>query len=282
MAETPIVSSRYVKPVEDDHRDKDADIHEDNHPITTCHPLSCVLGVLCFPITVCSCYTVQERESAVLLTYGKYAGTVKEPGIHWANLWGRDLRKISTKVISVDLPHTKVIDANGNPLLISGVLTYQFVSPKKAVLDVENANKFVYTQAQAALKQIVSRYPYESDIEGTHCLKNESANIGNEMVSILQARVNISGTKIHSFAFNEISYAPEIAAGMLKRQQAAATVAARKVIILGAVEIAHGAVQELAERGVTMDDRAKVTLVTNLLTVICSDHDAQPIVPLNQ
>jgi len=199
--ETPAVSSRYVKPAEEQERDKDADIHEDNHPVTTCHPLSCVLGVLCFPITLCSCYTIQERESAVLLTYGKYAGTVKEPGIHWANVWGRDLRKISTKVISVDLPHTKVIDANGNPLLISGVLTYQFVSPKKAVLDVENANKFVYTQAQAALKQIVSRYPYESDIEGTHCLKSESANIGNEMVSILQARVNISGTKIHSFAF---------------------------------------------------------------------------------
>jgi len=279
--ETPAVSSRYVKPV-DEERDRDADIHEDNSPVTTCHPLSCVLGVMCFPITMCSCYTVQERESAVLLTYGKYAGTVKEPGIHWANIWGRDLRKISTKVISVDLPHTKVIDANGNPLLISGVLTYQFVSPKKAVLDVENANKFVYTQAQAALKQIVSRYPYESDIEGTHCLKNESANIGNEMVAILQARVNISGTKIHSFAFNEISYAPEIASGMLKRQQAAATVAARKVIILGAVEIAHGAVQELHERGVTMDERAKITLVTNLLTVICSDHEAQPVVPLNQ
>jgi len=160
------------------------------------------------------------------------------------------------------------------------VLTYQFVHPKKAVLDVENANQFVYTQAQAALKQIVSRYPYESDHEGAHSLKGESVSIGAEMVAILQARVNISGTKIHSFAFNEISYAPEIASGMLKRQQAAATVAARKVIILGAVEIAQGAVEELQHRGLVLDDKAKVTLVTNLLTVICSDQEASPVVPL--
>jgi len=262
--------------------DKDADLHEDNHPVTNFHPLACFMGVVCFPITFCSCYQVQEREAAVLMTYGKYAGTVKEPGIHWQNIWGRDLRKISTKIISIDLPHTKVIDANGNPLLISGVLTYQFVHPKKAVLDVENANKFVYTQAQAALKQIVSRYPYESDVEGAHSLKNEAASIGQEMVAILQARVNISGTKIHSFAFNEISYAPEIASGMLKRQQAAATVAARKVIILGAVEIAHGAVTELEGRGIHMDNDARAHLVTNLLTVICSDQEAQPIVPLGK
>eukprot|EP01113_Clastostelium_recurvatum_P033369 TRINITY_DN439_c0_g1_i2.p1 TRINITY_DN439_c0_g1~~TRINITY_DN439_c0_g1_i2.p1 ORF type:complete len:275 (+),score=100.51 TRINITY_DN439_c0_g1_i2:273-1097(+) len=261
-------------------KEDDSLIHEDHAPVTTCHPLSVVLGILCCPITMCSCYTIQERESAILLTYGKYAGTVSQPGIHFANVWGRDLRKISTKVISVDLPHTKVVDKNGNPLLISGVLTYQFVNVRKALLDVENANQFVYTQAQAALKQIVSRYPYESDEHNHHSLKSESAEIGMEMVQILQSRVNISGTKIHSFAFNEISYAPEIAAGMLKRQQAAATVAARKTIILGAVEIAHGAVQELQERGISMDDKAKVALVSNLLTVICSDRDAQPIVPL--
>jgi len=266
-----------VKPIEFN----DEDLHDNNnHPITWCHPMACVLGTLFLPITIFSCYTIQEREAGVLLTYGKYAGIVSQPGIHWTNVFGRDLRKISTKVISVDLPHTKVVDKNGNPLLISGVLTYQFVNPRKAVLDVENANQFVYTQAQAALKQIVSRYPYETDEEHTHCLKSESSVIGAEMVQILQSRVNISGTKIHSFAFNEISYAPEIASGMLKRQQAAATVAARKTIILGAVEIAHGAVEELQGRGITMNDREKAVLVTNLLTVICSDKDSQPVVSL--
>jgi len=265
-----------VKPIEFN----DEELHDNlNHPTTTCHPMAVAWGLVCFPITICSCYTIQEREAAVLLTYGKYAGTVTSPGIHWTNMFGRDLRRISTKVISVDLPHTKVVDKNGNPLLISGVLTYQFVNPRKAVLDVENAKQFVYTQAQAALKQIVSRYPYETD-DHTHCLKSESSVIGDEMVQILQSRVNISGTKIHSFAFNEISYAPEIASGMLRRQQAAATVAARKTIILGAVEIAHGAVEELNGRGIVMNDREKSVLVTNLLTVICSDKDSQPVVSL--
>jgi len=248
--------------------------------ITGFHPLACFMGVICFPCTICSCYVIQERQAAVIMTYGKYSGTVAEPGIHFRNVWGRDLRKISTKVCSVDLPHTKVVDANGNPLLISGVLTYQYINPKKAVLDVENANQYVYTQAQAALKQIVSRYPYESHEEGGHCLKSESAMIGDEMVAILQERVSIAGCKVHSFAFNEISYAPEIAAGMLKRQQAAATIAARKQIILGAVEIACGAVKELEARGIPMDPSAQSHLVTNLLTVICSDRDSQPTVAL--
>jgi len=128
------------------------------------------------------------------------------------------------------------------------------------------------------LKQIVSRYPYESE-EG-HCLKTDSEIISREVVRILQDRVKIAGVLINSFTFNEISYAPEIASGMLKRQQASAILQARKLIVHGAVEIAHGAVSELQQRGIILDDAAKCKVVSNLLTVICSESNAAPVIPL--
>lgn len=258
----------------------DDDDDDDVAPNGSSHPLSLVLGCLCFPFTICcSCFTLQEREEAVILNYGKYAGVLKEPGIHCSNCWGRSILRVSTKTISIDLPNVKTADQNGNPLIVSGVLAYTIRNAKKAVLDVNNADTYVITQAQAILKQIVARYPYEAE-QGGHSLKSDGGAIGQEFVEMLQERVQLAGIKVQSFAFNEISYAPEIAAGMLKKQQAAATVHARKVIVQGAVEIASGAVGALAEKGIQLEPEHQSRLVTNVLTVMCSDRDAQPTVSL--
>jgi len=262
------------KQVEDEFEEEDLHV-----PAGSNHPLSIFLGCLCFPFTICgSFFTLQEREEAVILRYGKYAGVIKEPGIHCSNCWGRTVLRVSTKTISVDLPNVKTADANGNPLIVSGVLSYTIRNPKKAKIDVSNSTAYVITQAQATLKQIVAKYPYESD--AGHSLKSDGGAVGQEFVEILQERVRIAGVKVHSFAFNEISYAPEIAAGMLKRQQAAATVQARRVIVQGAVDIAHGAVTELAAKGIHLEAEHQSRLVTNVLTVMCSDRDAQPTVAL--
>jgi len=251
----------------------------DEAPAGNVHPLSVVMGCLCLPFTLCcSFFTIQEREEAVILNYGKYAGVLKEPGIHCSNCWGRTILRVSTKTLSVDLPNIKTADLNGNPLLVSGVLAYKIRNSKKALLEVNNAETFVFTQAQAILKQIVARYPYEN--EGGHSLKSDGGAVGQEFVELLQEKVLLAGVKIQSFAFNEISYAPEIASGMLKKQQAAATVQARKVIVQGAVDIATGAVVELAAKGVHLEQEHQSRLVTNVLTVMCSDRDAQPTVAL--
>jgi len=251
----------------------------DEAPAGFSHPLSMIMGCLCLPFTLCcSCFTLQEREEAVILNFGKYAGVLKAPGIHFSNCWGRTILRISTKTLSVDLPNIKTADLNGNPLIVSGVLAYKIRNSKKALLDVNNVETYVFTQAQAILKQIVARYAYEND--GGHSLKSDGGAVGQEFVELLQEKVQIAGVKIQSFAFNEISYAPEIAAGMLKRQQAAATVQARKVIVQGAVEIATGAVAELAAKGVHLEQEHQSRLVTNVLTVMCSDRDAQPTVAL--
>jgi regulator of protease activity HflC (stomatin/prohibitin superfamily) len=256
------------------------DADEDNVAPHSCGLLSCCLGTLCFGMGIFSCFTVSPKEEVVLLDYGKYNGTVKEPGVHFVCNFGRTMHKISTKVKSIMIPETKTIDRNGNPLIINGILAYQIRNSKRAALDVEYADEFVRTQGLAALKQIVARYPYEADDHVEHCLKTAADVISHEMVAVLQGRVQVAGVQVLSFTFNEISYAPEIAAGMLKRQQAQAVLAARKVIVRGAVDIAQSAVHELEQQGIGMDDKAKARVVSNLLTVICSESATAPVLPL--
>jgi len=245
-------------------------------------PMSYVLGCLCLPFTLCcSLYCVQEREEVVVLNFGRYVGTDKEPGVHFRNCCGRDLKRIATAKIAAHLPNTKVVDKNGNPLIVSGVIVYYFVNTQRAALDVVQAQQFVYDQAQVVMKQIVSKYPYEADDEQQEIfsLKTEASEIGVEYVRTLQKVVNVAGAKILSFQFNELSYAPEIAMGMLKKQLATALVSARQTIVNGAVDIAHGAITHLEKRGVTMQPEEKTRLVSNLLLVICSDADSQGSVP---
>jgi len=244
-------------------------------------PLAIACGAAFFPLTALfSWFTVQEQEEVVILNYGKYSETVATPGCHFHNFCGRDLRRVSKRKISVDLPTTKVVDRNGNPLLISGIVVYHFVNSKRCAIDIENAPHFVTNQAQAVMKQIVSQYPYENlrEEERGATLKNEAAEIGAKFVKLLQTKVKIAGAKILTFSFNEMSYAPEIAQGMLKRQQALATVSARKTIVEGVVDIAHGAIQKLEARGIVMSDAEKTKIATNLLTVMCAEHDVSPTI----
>jgi len=244
-----------------------------------CGPMNLFLGLPLCPCAIFSCFQVAPREVAVLLEFGKYTGTIKEAGCHYVCCIGRTVTKVSTKVKSIMIPETKTIDLNGNPLVINGILSYQIKNSKKAALDVSQVDEFVRTQGLAALKQVVCRYPYEA--EDGHCLKKASDIIGQEVVHLLQNRVTLAGVQVLTFTFNEISYAPEIASNMLRRQQAQAILAARKTIVTGAVEIAQGAVHALEAQGVTMDDKSRAKIVGNLLTVICSESSTQPVLPVN-
>jgi len=269
-----------IKDMKLEDEDEEYDGSQDRQAAST-SPISLVCGVIFFPATLlCSWFTVQEQEEVVVLNFGKYNGTVTDPGCHFANCFGRDLRRVSKRKISVDLPVTKVVDKNGNPLLISGIVVYHYVDTKKSVLDVENAHHFITNQAQAVMKQIVSQYPYENLLEDEHgaCLKTEASEIGQTFVKSLQGKVKIAVAKVLSFQFNEMSYAPEIAQGMLKKQQALATVSARKTIVDGVVDIAYGAIQKLELKGIKMSNEDKTKIATNLLTVMCAEHDVQPTI----
>eukprot|EP01134_Creolimax_fragrantissima_P008538 CFRG8538T1 len=240
--------------------------------------VSNVLGIACFPITLLtSCFTLDTMSEAVVLNYGTYTGTIKEPGCHMVNIWGREIRVILTSQKSVDIPNMKVIDGNGNPIVVSAILTYRFVDSKRALLNVQYPTEFVMTQASAILKQVVSQFPYESEGDEPS-LKNESQHIGDLMRDALQARVEPAGAVIQSMQLNELNYAPEVANAMLKKQQAKAMIAAREHIVQGSVSISQEAVSRLEAGGLVMTAAEKVRLVTNLLTVTCSDSDAVPTI----
>jgi len=162
---------------------------------------------------------------------------------------------------------------------VSAILSYQVVNAKRALLNVENVATFVLTQAEAAVKQGLSRFPYEST-DGSPCLKKEASHIGQQLCFVLQEKVTQAGVLVHSLQLSNISYAPEIAASMLKRQQATAMVEARNTIVEGAVDIACHAVEKLEARGINMDSEEKVRLVSNLLTVICSESETHTTLPL--
>jgi len=255
------------------------------------HPsfMSYFLGCLCCPITFLgSWYTVQQNEEVVILNFGKYIEVVNDPGLHFSNLCGRELIPISKAKQSTELPVTKVIDKNGNPVMISGIVFYHFKNSKKAALDVLDPQNFVKDQATAVMKQIVSQYPYENmhdndddsdqDVVSPElpCLKNDTQAVSEALVSELQKRVQAAGVIVDNFKLNEVSYAPEVSASLLKRQQAEAIVAARTTLVDGAVKIASRTVNRLDRMGVTMISSDKTKLVSNLLTVICSEEQVRP------
>jgi len=244
------------------------------------HPLSCFLSTIMPCAWLCACYTVEEQEQAIVLQWGKLAGHATTPGIRCDNPCGRSIIKISTRQISKELHNLKVVDLRGNPLLVSGVVRYYFVNTIRTALEVENPYNYVEDQATAVLKQIVSRYPYESH-DGGACLKTESEVIGRELVDTLQSRVMSSGARIMSLSLSNIAYAPEISSAMLKKQAAFALVEARQAIVQGAVDISIEACDELLALGHSVTPAFKAKIVSNLLTILCSDSNVAPVITMN-
>jgi len=173
-----------------------------------------------------------------------------------------------------------VVDANGNPIIVSGIATFKVVDTIKAAFNVQNVNDYMNRQAMATLKRVCSRYPYESK-DGVS-LQTEADQVSKEMISALQIKAEICGTKVLSYELADLQYAPEIAQGMLVRQQAQALLDARKVIVEGAVTIVTTAMRRLAESGVHLSERDQTRLVSNLLAVICSDTRVQPMFSISE
>jgi len=241
-------------------------------------PLASIVGtVLCGPLNLlmcCGMYTVEAKTSSAVLHLGQLTEMQDEPGLHCGYPFGRQIRTVSTKTCTMELPTSKVADGVGNPVMISAILNYRVVNAKKAILNVENRSQYVNTNAQAVLKQIVAQYSYDQ-------LKADHDEVNERMRLELQPLLNVAGIEVTSMKLNDLSYAPEVAAAMLKRQQARALIDARTLIVEGSVRIAQDAVTKLELEGtVQMSDQEKTKIVTNLLTVTCSDSDATPTVQL--
>eukprot|EP00938_MAST-03A_sp_MAST-3A-sp1_P003416 g3416.t1 len=230
----------------------------------------------CWPMCWCnSCFTLEPREEAIVLHFGSLTQVEKRAGIHFMIPAGASVRKVSTKQRTCALPDCKITDSSGNPVICSAVLNYRVCNGKQSLMNVQNVDQFVRTNATAVLKQIVSRHTYDE-------CKKEASEMNMLMRTALQQRVRIGGVNVGSMEINELNYAPEIASGMLKKQQAMALVAARHVIVDGATEIAKGAIRNLesGEQGMKLSSDEKAKIVTNLLTITCGDSDAVPTLSL--
>ena len=223
-------------------------------------------------------FIVQPNQSMVITVLGNYKGTVRKTGLWWTNPIA--LRKgLSLRVRTLDNDVLKVNDAVGNPVEIAAVINWQVVDTARASFDVDDFEQFVQTQAEAAVRHVASLYPYDNYEDEGFSLRAHADEVAEAMRAELQQRVEVAGIAVLAARLRRLAYATEIAPEMLRRQQAAAVVAARRLIVDGAVGMVEHALERLSERHIVeLDEERKAAMVSNLLVVLCSEKGAQPVV----
>jgi regulator of protease activity HflC (stomatin/prohibitin superfamily) len=222
---------------------------------------------------------VQPNQACVLILFGRYVGTVSDAGLWWANPFTRTSRKaISLRVRNLQSERIKVNDASGNPIEIAGVLVWRVRDAAKAVFDVEDYERFVVVQTEAALRQLASNYPYESYGSDAPSLRGSTEEVGDALQAELRERLQNAGVEVLEAKLTHLAYAPEIAEVMLRRQQAEAVLAARRTLVQGAVGLVQMALAQLADSDlVELDPERKAAMVSNLMIVLCGDHAPTPV-----
>ena len=221
---------------------------------------------------------VVPGEARVIQLFGKYRGTIRDPGMQWVNPFTRRI-KVSTKIRNQESAQAKVNDADGNPIEIAAVVVWQVQDTASAVYSVDNFTQFVTIQTETAVRHIASSYPYDNRGSGALSLRDNAKEITQELSAEIAVRVISAGVHIIESRLTRLSYAPEIAQAMLRQQQASAVVGARQRIVEGAVGMVQMALARLEEEGVVeLDEERKAVMVSNLLVVLCSEQATQPIV----
>ena len=265
-----------------------------------CGVLLLILSIIC----VCGFFLVEPGQARVLLFFGKYRGTFTELGYYWLNPFISQ-KKLSLRVRNLDAEPIKVNDKTGNPIMIGMVLVWKLKDTYKAIFEIDTQtmaegstgqagigasaaqimnmlDRFVQIQADAALRQVAGQYAYDDD-EGEKSnlitLRDGSDEINKELEARIDERLAMAGIEVVEARINYLAYAPEIAAVMLRRQQASAIISAREKIVEGAVSMVKMALQKLSDEDVVeLDDDKKAAMVSNLLVVLCGDDTAQPVV----
>lgn len=265
------------------------------------------------PLLFIGIKVIKPNEALVLTLFGKYYGTIKKEGMYFVNPFataakpvidnlsvptsqqisneeqiqgqgnpniGRSSR-ISLKTLTLDNERQKINDEMGNPIIIGIVVIWRVINPTKAVFNVDNYTRYLSIQADSALRDVVRLHPYHSEKSENEekTLRGSSVEIAEKIKNEIQKKVDIAGLEIMEARITHLSYAPEIAAAMLQRQQASAVVDARQLIVEGAVGMVEMALEKLSEKEVVeLDEERKAAMVSNLLVVLCGNKDAQPIV----
>jgi regulator of protease activity HflC (stomatin/prohibitin superfamily) len=275
-------------------------------------------GFIVGPILFAGLKVIKPQEAMVLTLFGRYLGTLKGEGFYFVNPFVSSVvpeavrqqasaaekaasmlaaksggnaaaaaaaaattkRKISLKAMTLNNERQKINDALGNPIIIGIVVIWKVVNTYRAVFDVDNFTEYLSIQCDSALRNIVRLYPYDStDEESEKSLRGSSREVAARLKEEIQEKADIAGIEIIEARITHLSYAPEIAAAMLQRQQASAIIAARQMIVEGAVGMVEMALAKLSENQVVqLDEERKAAMVSNLLVVLCGNRDAQPVV----
>jgi len=249
-------------------------------------------------------FSIQPNQARVLILFGTYKGTVIDEGFHWANPFysrttgaatrstntqGEAVAIIPAKSLRLSLrartyngEHLKVNDKRGNPIEIADVIVWRIEDTAKAIFDVDDYQNYVHTQSETALRHVATTYAYDhmpgSD-ESEITLRSDIEEVSEALKEELARRLEKAGVVIDDARLTHLAYAPEIAQAMLRRQQAEAVIAAREKIVQGAVSMVEMAIAELSAKNVIdLDDERKAVMVSNLMVVLCSDSEAQPVI----
>ena len=264
------------------------------------------VGFLTMLILLCGFFVLQPNQARVMIFFGEYRGTFRETGYFWVNPF-MTKKKVSLRIRNMDIAPIKVNDKIGNPVMIGMVLVWKVNDTYRAVFDVDAGdesaisvsndgknvqaastgdkiakalNAFVSIQSDAALREVTGRYAYDEE-DGKHqeiTLRSDASEINEQLEAKLNERMAIAGIEVVEARLNYLAYAPEIAAVMLRRQQASAIISAREKIVEGAVSMVKMALDQLSEEQiVTLDEERKAAMVSNLLVVLCADEPAQPV-----
>jgi regulator of protease activity HflC (stomatin/prohibitin superfamily) len=221
---------------------------------------------------------VNPNEARALVLFGRYAGSVREQGLHWVNPF--TLRpRISVRVRNFETGKIKVNDRDGNPIEIAAVVVWKVTDTAEALFEVDDYENFVHVQAEAALRNLATSHPYDAHQETDIALRANPVEIADQLRTEIQDRLQKAGVDVIEARISHLAYAAEIANAMLRRQQANAVIAARTRIVEGAVGMVEMALEQLStKRVVELDEERKAQMVSNLLVVLCSDHETQPVV----
>ena len=222
-------------------------------------------------------FVVNPNEGRVLLLFGRYKGTVKDQGLHWANPL-LTKRRISLRVRNFETEHSKVNDTEGNPIEMASVVVWKVVDTVEASFEVDDYVNYVHVQSESALRNLATLYPYDTHEEGSLSLRGNTDEIAGQLKIEIQSRLHKAGVEVLEARITHLAYAPEIASAMLQRQQAGAIIAARTLIVDGAVGMVEMALEKLSSQHIVdLDEERKANMVSNLLVVLCSDKATQPV-----
>ena len=248
--------------------------------IGTTQIVSLIAGVITVAVGGVMCngfFALEPNAARVLILFGAYVGTVRDSGFHWTNPFNSKPR-VSMRSRNFNTPTLKVNDKQGNPIEIGAVIVWRVCDSAQASFDVDNYDEYVEVQSEAALRQLANNYAYDHGSEGETTLRCGLEEVSNSLQKAVQARLTRAGVEVEEARISHLAYAPEIASAMLKRQQAEAIIAARQKIVHGAVSMVEMALTELDQGGVvSLDEERKAAMISNLLVVLCSESEAQPV-----